>query len=234
MISIFDGLRLVTPFTVCIRMLLAMICGACVGLERSFKNRPAGLRTHMLVCLGATIASVIGLYLYLNLGLPTDISRLGAQVITGISFLGAGTIIKTKKNTIKGLTTAAGLWTTAIVGLALGAGFYEGAIIATILVLVAETWFAALAKFIPKMVNIDFLVKYEHREELDKVMRHFKDHSINIENLKVISDDVSTERGDPVYIAKISTTAPHNINKEQILTSIQAMNGIRNIKIVEE
>jgi putative Mg2+ transporter-C (MgtC) family protein len=188
----------------------------------------------MLVCLGATIASVIGMFLYLNLGLPTDISRLGAQVITGVSFLGAGTIIKTKKNTIKGLTTAAGLWTTAIVGLALGAGFYEGAIIATALVLVAETWFASLARFIPKLIDIEFLVRYEHREALDKVMRHFKDHRLYIKNLKVVSDDISAAEGDPVYIARVYTSGPHNTDKNKLIEPVRAMKGIREIEIVED
>ena len=129
MLSIFNGLRAVNTLSVAVRMLLALLLGGAVGLERSYKNRPAGFRTHMLVCIGTCTASLTGHYLYLNLNLPADISRLGAQVISGLGFIGAGTIIVTKEHSVKGLTTAAGLWACGIVGLACGAGFYEGAVL---------------------------------------------------------------------------------------------------------
>ena len=96
-------------------MILAFACGTVIGLERSYRNKPAGFRTHTLVCLAACIASLTGLYLYLIAHLPTDVSRIGAQIISGLGFLGAGTIVVTKRNTVKGLTTAAGIWTTGII-----------------------------------------------------------------------------------------------------------------------
>ena len=82
MLSIFDGIRDITPLSTTIRLLIAVLLGGLIGLERSYKNRPAGFRTHILVCIGATIASMTGIYLYLNMELPTDISRLGAQVVS--------------------------------------------------------------------------------------------------------------------------------------------------------
>ena len=109
MLEFFDPIREITFMTVMIRFLIAIICGGLIGIERSYKNRPAGFRTHILVCIGATIASMTGIYLYLNMGLPTDISRLGAQVVSGLGFIGGGTIIVINKKRIKGLTTAAGL-----------------------------------------------------------------------------------------------------------------------------
>jgi len=109
----------------------AIVVGGILGWERGLRNRPAGFRTHMLVCLGATIVMMTNQYVYqtLNIGDPV---RMGAQVISGIGFLGAGTIIITGRNEIKGLTTAAGLWTATCIGLAIGIGFYEGAIVGAV------------------------------------------------------------------------------------------------------
>ena len=139
MLHFLDGIRGITLLPVIIKLLLALLLGGVIGVERSYKNRPAGFRTHILVTLGATVASMSGIYLYVRAGLPADVSRLGAAVVSGLGFLGAGTIIVTRNYTVKGLTTAAGLWTSGIIGLALGAGFYEGAFIAAALVLLAET-----------------------------------------------------------------------------------------------
>ena len=119
-------LREVTYLAVIIRLMAAVIFGGLIGLERGIKNRPAGLRTYMLVSVGACLIMLTNQYLY-QVTQNGDPMRLGAQVVSGIGFLGAGTIIVTKHNQIKGLTTAAGLWASAGVGLALGIGFYEAA-----------------------------------------------------------------------------------------------------------
>jgi putative Mg2+ transporter-C (MgtC) family protein len=232
MLPFFDGLRLVTPVSVVFRMLMAVVCGGAVGLERSYKNRPAGFRTHILICIAATIASVTGLYMYLNLHYPTDMSRLGAQVVSGLSFLGAGTIIVTKKNTIKGLTTAAGMWTTGIVGLAIGAGFYEGAIIATILILLAETWFVKITRKISRITYINFEIQYETREALDEVMRYCKDKHLAINNLQVIHNEQNEEQN--VFVARIFTSAVEKVKRHDILLRIRTIKGIRAVEELEE
>ena len=162
MLSVFDAFRDVTLGTTLFRLLIAILCGMAVGLERSYKNRPAGFRTHVLVSVGACIASLTGLYLYLNAALPTDMSRIGAQVISGLGFIGAGTIIVTKKNTIKGLTTAAGLWVCGVIGLAAGAGFYEGAILTTLLVLFTEIALGALGLRIQHQPEFQVIIHYNH------------------------------------------------------------------------
>ena len=142
MLPLFDGIRDLGMAAVAARMLLAVLCGGIIGIEREFKRRPAGFRTHILICLGAAMTTLTSQYLYLDRGYYTDIARLGAQVVAGIGFIGAGTIIVTRRRRVKGLTTAAGLWASAIVGLALGAGFYEGALYATFLFLAAEMVFS--------------------------------------------------------------------------------------------
>lgn len=116
-------------YTVLIRLVLAMIIGGTIGVERNKQGRAAGMRTHILVCLGATLASMIGIYVSEVLHIDNDPLRVGAQVVSGIGFLGVGTILIKGRFQITGLTTAAGLWTAAAIGLALGAGFYEGALV---------------------------------------------------------------------------------------------------------
>ncbi len=118
-------------FTVIIRLCLAVIFGGIIGLERGRQRRAAGLRTHVLVCVGATLTVLVGFFVRDVLGvLTSDPLRISAQVISGIGFLGVGTILLKGRFQITGLTTSAGLWVTAAIGLALGAGFYEGAITA--------------------------------------------------------------------------------------------------------
>ena len=131
-------LREVTYLAVALRIFAAVIIGGILGMERGMKNRPAGLRTYMLVCVGACVVMLTNQYIYQVFG-SGDPVRMGAQVVSGIGFLGAGTIIVTRRNQIKGLTTAAGLWSAAGVGLALGIGFYEAAIVGTVAVFFVMT-----------------------------------------------------------------------------------------------
>ncbi len=117
-----------------LRLFAACVLGGIIGFEREFpEHRPAGFRTHILVCLGAALVMVTSEYLNFIYGSALDITRIGAQVVSGIGFLGAGAIIKQGFN-VTGLTTAASLWAVACVGLACGAGFYTGAVIATIFI----------------------------------------------------------------------------------------------------
>ena len=116
-------LRELTLLSVFVRILTAIVLGGAIGLERGMKNRPAGLRTYMLVCIGACMVMITNQYAVQVFGVGDPV-RMAAQVVSGIGFLGAGTIIVTSRNQIKGLTTAAGLWASACVGLAVGIGFY--------------------------------------------------------------------------------------------------------------
>lgn len=135
----FDYLHEINIVTVALRLVLAMIFGGIIGLERGKQGRAAGMRTHILVCLGATLASMIGFYSTYILGTSGDPLRIAAQVVSGIGFLGVGTILLKGRFQITGLTTAAGLWTAGAIGLALGAGFYTGAIIAFLFAVLTVT-----------------------------------------------------------------------------------------------
>jgi len=137
MAKILFFLRELNIITIVLRLLLASLLGGMIGLERERRDRPAGLRTYIIVCLGACMSSLVGQFAVNTLGLDSDPLRLGAQVISGIGFLGAGTILVRERFMVTGLTTAAGLWTTAVIGLALGIGFYEGAVLGTVICLIA-------------------------------------------------------------------------------------------------
>lgn len=133
-------LREFNTASVLLRLVLAVVCGGLIGINREHKRRPAGFRTYMLVCLGSAMTGILSQYLWVMintswaeasrlLNKTTDVSRIGAKAIGGVGFLGAGTILITDQSEVKGLTTAAGLWASACLGLAIGAGFYEGALV---------------------------------------------------------------------------------------------------------
>ena len=129
-----EWLREFNFWTILIRLFTAALLGGVIGLERGRQRRAAGLRTHILVCVGAALTAMVGFFARDMLGISnSDPLRVSAQVISGIGFLGVGTILVTGRSQVRGLTTAAGLWSTAAVGLAIGIGFYEAAIICTLL-----------------------------------------------------------------------------------------------------
>jgi putative Mg2+ transporter-C (MgtC) family protein len=134
------------------RTFLVIMCAGVIGYKRNAHGSAAGFRTHILVCLGAMIAMSTGQYAAMFY--TTDISRIGAQVVSGIGFLGAGTIMVNRGH-IKGLTTAAGLWASACIGLAIGTGFYEAASIGTISVFFVERGLQVLKKKFMKNLDDD-------------------------------------------------------------------------------
>lgn len=141
---IIEYLQEFNTVSVAVRIVLAMIVGGLIGIERGKQGRAAGMRTHILVCLGAALTAMIGFYTNDVLGLSTDPMRISAQVVSGIGFLGVGTILIKGRFQITGLTTAACVWATATIGLALGAGFYEGALLVFLATFLTVTVFHRL------------------------------------------------------------------------------------------
>lgn len=185
MLSIFDGIRDISLLSVTIRIILTIICGGIIGIEREFKRRPAGFRTHILVCMGAATATATGQFLFSYMDYYTDMARFGAQVIAGIGFIGAGTIIS-RREKVRGLTTAAGLWTDAIIGLAIGAGFYEGGLAATFLVLISELFLARVErKIIASSTEVSLYVEYADKETLESILEFFRKERLAVENMEI-------------------------------------------------
>jgi len=186
MLAIFESVRDLSMLSVTVRMLLAVVCGGMIGIEREYKRRPAGFRTHILICLGAAMTTLTSQYLFLEMGYYTDMARLGAQVVAGIGFIGAGTIIVTRRQRVKGLTTAAGLWTAAIIGLAIGSGFYEGAIFATLLILTAELLFSKLEyRILENAPEINLYMEYSDKTCLEEILKLYREKNVNVLNMEI-------------------------------------------------
>jgi len=190
MLDFFDQLHGITPISVCVRLLLAVLCGGIVGIEREYKRRPAGFRTHILICLGAAMTTMTSQYLLLVMHYPTDITRLGAQVVAGIGFIGAGSIIVTRRQRVRGLTTAAGLWASAIVGLCLGVGFYEGALLATVLILLAELLLSRLEhRLLSSSPEINLYMEYRDKQGLEEVLKLYRRRGVAILGMEITRSD---------------------------------------------
>ena len=144
--GVLEALEGINLWSVTFRILLATVIGGSIGMDRGRHGRAAGARTHILVCLGATITTLLGFYTASCLNFPNDPLRMGAQVVSGIGFLGVGTIMIRNQSQVKGLTTAAGMWTTACIGLAIGAGFYSVALLSFFTVLLTFTVLSRLER----------------------------------------------------------------------------------------
>lgn len=180
-LEMMEYLRGINIISVIIRLSLATLFGGIIGIERGKKNRAAGFRTHMLVCIGATLAMATNQYIVEFMGGVGDPSRLGAQVISGIGFLGAGTILVTSKQQIKGLTTAAGLWASACMGLAIGIGFYEGAIIGCIFIVGVMTVLNKIDNLmLGKSKIIDLYIELEGMNNFIGLLDYLKDNQIKV------------------------------------------------------
>ena len=156
------------------RLTLATVFGGLIGIERIRKRRPAGFRTHTLVCIGAALTMIISQYLW-SQGQTTDLSRLGAQVINGIGFLGAGTIIVTGRQQVKGLTTAAGLWASACMGLAIGAGFYEAVLLAFLAIFLSIRVLTPVENLIIENArNMNLYVEFESLDDIGAIIAKIK------------------------------------------------------------
>jgi putative Mg2+ transporter-C (MgtC) family protein len=223
-----DALYNVNILSVSLRLLLALLLGGIIGLERGTNRHPAGFRTHILVCVGATLVMMTNQYMLQMLG-TGDPARLGAQVVTGVGFLGAGTILIAGKQRIKGLTTAAGLWASACLGLALGIGFYSGAIVAAILIFISLT-------LLPKMENyfyrrskvIDIYIEVESIEDFKKVKKYINEMGSSFYESHLNQASTLTEAS---LSFNLSFFLPKTISRQEALDTIEGMDGV---SLVEE
>lgn len=212
---------------VAVRMLLAVLCGGLIGLERESKRRSAGFRTHTLICIGASLTTLTSQYL-IAAGLSTDPARLGAQVIAGMGFIGAGAIIVTSRRQVKGLTTAAGLWTSAIIGLAIGTGYYEAAIFTVLLVLFSELVLSKLEYFIISTArSMNVYIEFASSETLDEIVEELKTHNLTITDMEITKSRPS----EGMHMSAIlSLRFKKKIAHENILAIVSEIPGVTTVE----
>ena len=237
MISSLDWLRELNTVSVLLRLLLAMMLGGLIGLERGFKGRPAGFRTYLLVSLGAALTMILSQYNYvmmgtvwrdlaLETGVRTDVSRFGAQVISGIGFLGAGTIIVTGHQQVKGLTTAAGLWASACMGLAVGAGFYECVFLCFALIFMSMRILPTIETLIIEHTrNMNIYVEFRSLDDIGAILTKLKSYQTQIYNVEI-------ERGGEHQhpSATLSLRLPARKLHEDILAGVSEIEGVYSIE----
>ena len=226
--------------SVFLRLILSLLFGGLIGLERGSRHKAAGFRTYMLVCLGATLTMLLGQYQSYMLdylwsasaavvGARTDITRFSAQVINGIGFLGAGTIIVTGHQAVKGLTTAAALWASACMGLVIGAGYYECVLLGFLLIFLCVRMLTPIETYlIEKARNMNLYIEFESVDDVRAIAACLREHGIHIY-------DIDLERGkkedyrypSAVFSLRLEDRQPH----AQV---ISALFGLEHIKLIEE
>ena len=224
--------------SVVVRLALAMLLGGCIGLERGRKRRPAGFRTYMLVCLGATLAGIISQYNYVmintvfadiasEIGCNTDVTRIGAKVIGGVGFLGAGTIIVTDRQEVKGLTTAAGLWASACMGLAIGAGFYECVILAFLLMFLCIRLLPYLENYmVERARNMNLYIEYTSFDNIGLIIGKIKAQGAQIYEVNI---DRSSERKGQYPSAVFTIRLAPNTHHAQVIAAISELDDVMTI-----
>lgn len=212
--------------TECIlRLLIAGILGSLIGLDREYRAKEAGYRTHFLVSLGSALIMIVSQYGFNEMlktpGVSLDPSRIAAQVVTGIGFIGAGTIIL-HKQIVRGLTTAAGIWTTSGIGLAIGAGMYSLGISATILTLIGLEVLSLIFKSVGmKSSMIEFST--ESKETLNQLSKRF-----NSKNFLIVSFQMNEKTIGEITIYYVTMVIKSKKNNDEgtLLTQLQDFNDI--------
>lgn len=221
--------RELTVTEIILRVLISVVIGGLIGLERGMKNRPAGLRTYMLVCVGACVVMLTNQYTYqvYQVGDPV---RMGAQVISGIGFLGAGTIVVTSRNQIKGLTTAAGLWTAGGIGLAIGIGLYEVAIAASAAVFIILTVLHQLDFRVRKKAHIlEAYVELDQQTHLGNFLKEARDRGLEPSNVQLDHEDVGS--GSQLSFI-VTIKGKKSQNQDAMFTQLRKLEGVEHIEIL--
>ena len=222
MASVLSYLRELNIVTMMLRILLAVLCGGLIGLERERKNRPAGFRTYMLTALGATLTVLLSLQLDQmlhgpwralaeSIGATQDVSRFGAEAAKGIGFLGAGTIIITARQQVKGLTTAAGLWASACTGLAVGAGFHECVLIAFAMIFLSIRLFPIVDAYIQENArDINLYMEFYSLGDISTIINQLKSQNVQIYDID-IERNKSGEALHPsaIFSIRLNEKIPH-------------------------
>lgn len=220
---LFDSIREVTALSVILRIVTAIIIGGLIGLERGMKNRPAGLRTYMVVCVGACTIMLTNQYVTQVFG-TGDPVRMGAQVVSGIGFLGAGTIIVTRRNQIKGLTTAAGLWAAAGVGLALGIGFYEAALVGALGIFTVMTLLQKMDNRMHRSTKVmEIYIELSKERPLGDFLRDIRSREFEVREV-IREHDSDGDENSRAYFATLKM--PKRRNHLEVVEEIRDITGV--------
>ena len=223
------AIRELTLWSIVLRILVAIVLGGAIGLERGMKNRAAGLRTYMLVSLGACVVMLINQYTAQVFG-TGDPVRLGAQVISGIGFLGAGTIVVTSHNQIKGLTTAAGLWASACIGLAVGIGLYEVALMAGLAVFLVLTVLHECDYFMRSRTRVvDVYIELDQSVSLGKFIRSLRERELEVSNIQREHD---IAYGDEVLSFTATVKGQKKTNQAELVRLLKKQDGVKYLEIL--
>lgn len=218
-----------TSAHIILRLLLAICFGALIGMEREHAHRPAGLRTHILVCVGSCLVMLTSEFTYMQyhqFSPNMDINRLGAQVISGIGFLGAGTIIR-NGSSVKGLTTAASIWAVACIGIATGIGFYLGATICTIAIFIILSYIKSWAK-IYDTKRLFLSITANNPEVATEIEKKLFSNSIEVNNisLKPLENNISS--------MSFKVSMRMSINPTSVISEIYALPGVVSVNMSEK
>ena len=224
---------------VILRLLFATLCGGVIGIERGKKHRAAGFRTYIVVSVGAAMTMILSQYITVMLtqvwvdSIPesfvsTDVSRFGAQVINGIGFLGAGTIIVTGRQQVKGMTTAAGLWASACMGLCIGAGFYAASAICCVLIILTVVVFSGLERqILARSRNINIFVEFENVEDLSSVLERIRREGVRIFDVEL----TKAKNAENYYPNAIfSLRLPKGQSHTELMTALSELTSVRSIE----
>lgn len=216
---------------VILRLVLSAVAGGLVGIEREVNHSSAGLRTHILVTLGSTLIMLISMYGFQGLGADHsggEPARLAAQVVSGIGFLGAGTILRTG-NSIRGLTTAASIWVCGGIGLAIGNGYYLGGIATTVIVLLTLRVLGFILKKVFSTQYKLLIVQCKERAGLIGDIGHILgENNINIKDIKVNNEDHMEEEGDNIIEIRFTLKQPSRIISKSFIDDILSVAGVQN------
>lgn len=223
------GLMDLNELTVVIRLLLAVACAGVLGLERTRKRRPAGLRTYMLVCIGATVVMMIAQFMTVYYP-GSDPGRMPAQVISGIGFLGAGTIMVTRYYRVKGLTTAAGLWVAACMGLAIGIGFYFGALVTCLILIFIMVFADRFESFYTKKLHrLHLFIIFSGIEDLKPFVTSMREKGMRLGDLETAKSDGKMGIG-LFCLMKFPTAMTH----DDVLKIVEGFDGILFVEEIDE
>ena len=212
--------------TITVRLILAVVCGGAIGLTRSVKRRGAGFKTHALVCLGSALVMMTGQYIYVDFGAISDIARLAAQVISGVGFLGVGTIMVTRDNHVKGLTTAAGVWVTAAIGLSIGSGLYFVGIAATVITILGQILLHGKIRFLSSPRTETLMLQIVDNADAIKLLQDiFEDNEIIILNLKSKRDEKSS-----LINVEVIIRVYESFNMTKFLNILQSKDFIKSLE----